>query len=208
MNIPYPLRTSALLPSLGCRMLRMLKVPPSIQRIPHVCPHAKSSEHIAWFTLFFIIRSLHISAFLNLNGGWRVGACNLSPRVNTCLLSPYSPQVFIRPLPFHSHWAFTCLMLLRIPRVNTHPLWCVHAAHSLPHSFLCWQMQSLAGNAQICSEFHHSHVRISAHRASLIESFVAIAVADFGNTGSVTAASNLPPFSPLQFASCLHSTPL
>ena len=60
-----------------------------------------------------------------------------------------------------------------------------------------------SGNAQVGGEFHHSPVRISAPCSSLIESFIVLAVAYFGNTYFVKAASKLSPFIPLQLASCL-----
>ena len=62
-------------------------------------------------------------------------------------------------------------------------------------------------NAQIDGEFHHSHMRIFAPRPSSVESFVALATTDFGNTCSVTVESNLPQFVPLWLASSLHFAP-
>ena len=69
-----------------------------------------------------MVKAHTFGAFLSPNGGWRVGAWYLIPRVGTHPLGPYShwfftrllclfsPQVFIHTLPLWGFRVFTCLL--------------------------------------------------------------------------------------------------
>ena len=101
-------RGSLGVPIMYGRLLGSLLVPLSVQPIPQVCVLAQPSKDVARATFFVILVEAYTSgASPHPQGGWHVGACDLSPQVGTCPLGPYSHRVFIRHLRLFGHQVFT-----------------------------------------------------------------------------------------------------
>ena len=127
-DLSLSLRGNLGMPVMRSRLLGPLLVSPYVQRVSQICFLAQPAKDVARATSFNILVKVYsFGASYGPIGGWRVEACDLSPRVGTHLLHLFSHRVFTRTLPSWGFWVFT------------HLLWrgCMLSTHCLIPSCTC-----------------------------------------------------------------------